>query len=523
MSKYFTVPMESWLLLPPALWTLFSIIRLFYFLLTYYCTTNLKAVPGPVTQAPVEFTKYDWPILRSAVWFFRRRGDFLVEGIRASATGNFSFYVGQKHVVCISGFQGRKTFFESKDLNLAAGFVELLAGIPSSGNPTGEESWARRFKKQIINLSHQTFLLRGLRNWTADIQEMCEELGGRPPLINLDGWNVVDPFDRMYELIYKLTTRLVGSTEIAEDRELLRWSLSVFERLERSGSTARIVFPWLITFNYIASLALGARLYIALLRVIQKRNGRKHNEDAVGYLLKNGWDPEEIVKFQMAALWAGILSTAANASWLLVILASNPESKEVCVREIDTVIAKHRVSRSQSPLDVLKELSLETWESEFPQLDSCLREGIRLATPGTAFRKNISGKDIVIGNTGEVIPNGSFAAYIMDDVHLNPGIYPQPLRYDPSRFTELDDASKLRQPYNYLGWGAGRHLCVGTRVAKLKITMIMAHMLACFDFELSDKHGNPNHTNPTLPSRNWHKAGKPTVPIYLRYKPRRGS
>lgn len=141
---------------------------------------------------------------------------------------------------------------------------------------------------------------------------------------------MVDPFDSIYELIYKLTMRLVGSTEIAEDRELLRWSPSVFERLEKSGSNARIIFPWLITFNYIASLALGARLYLALLRVIQQRNGRKHKEDAVGHLLKDGWDPEEIVKvspiysihdlchraneqFQTAALWAGILRTAANA------------------------------------------------------------------------------------------------------------------------------------------------------------------------------------------------------------------
>lgn len=96
-----------------------------------------------------------------------------------------------------------------------------------------------------------------------------------------------------------------------------------------------------------------------------------------------------------------------------MILSSHPEWKAVCVREIDTVIAKHRASPSQSPLDVLQELSLETWEIEFPRLDSCLREGILLVTRGTTFRKNISGKDVVIGNTGEVIPNGSFAAYMM--------------------------------------------------------------------------------------------------------------
>lgn len=45
----------------------------------------------------------------------------LREGTAKSPTGIFSFFVGKKHVVSVSGEVGRKTFYESKDLNLSAG------------------------------------------------------------------------------------------------------------------------------------------------------------------------------------------------------------------------------------------------------------------------------------------------------------------------------------------------------------------------------------------------------------------
>lgn len=58
------------------------------------------------------------------------------------------------------------------------------------------------------------------------------------------------------------------------------------------------------------------------------------------------------------------------------------------------------------------------------------------------------------------------------------------------------------------------------RLAKLEITLIVAYFMARFDFELSDKQGNPSKEMPQLPGRNEHTAKKSKVPVYLRYKPR---
>jgi len=58
------------------------------------------------------------------------------------------------------------------------------------------------------------------------------------------------------------------------------------------------------------------------------------------------------------------------------------------------------------------------------------------------------------------------------------------------------------------------------RLAKLEITLIAAYLMARFDFELSDKQGNPRSEMPHLPGRNEHTVKKSKVPVYLRYKPR---
>jgi cytochrome P450 len=139
-------------------------------------------------------------------------------------------------------------------------------------------------------------------------------------------------------------------------------------------------------------------------------------------------------------------------------LSIYPEWQDKVRAEIDSVISKHRKSPSQSRYDVLDSLSLDAWETEFTLIDLSLRESIRVGSPGTSFRKNTSGADIPIGKTGKVIPDGAFATFLMDDVHLSSQIYPDPLKFDPGRHLP-DRAEDKKTPNAFLGWGTGRHPC----------------------------------------------------------------
>lgn len=154
-----------------------------------------------------------------------------------------------------------------------------------------------------------------------------------------------------------------------------------------------------------------------------------------------------------------------------MFLAYSSQWRQRCSDEVDRVIAAHRrqqqaESYQSGPNEVLESLSLQEWESKFPILGMCLRETIRIALPGAMFRRNVSGNDIHIGTSGEVIPPNAYAAYIVADAHLDPGLYKSPETFDPSRW-DVDETSQSQgvgkatteKQHDYLGWGSGRHLC----------------------------------------------------------------
>lgn len=78
--------------------------------------------PSFPNTAPKLLTRDSWPVV--GVWkFFSDRSNFVQDATTKTKTGNFSFYFGKHQIVGMSGLEGRKTFFESKQLNMAEGRV----------------------------------------------------------------------------------------------------------------------------------------------------------------------------------------------------------------------------------------------------------------------------------------------------------------------------------------------------------------------------------------------------------------
>ncbi|KAI9042985.1 uncharacterized protein KD926_004776 [Aspergillus affinis] len=126
-------------------------------------------------------------------------------------------------------------------------------------------------------------------------------------------------------------------------------------------------------------------------------------------------------------------------------------------QEVDQVVANYRKGK-QSTEQVLQTLDLHAWEQEFPLIDACLLETTRMRGGSFLFRKNISRTDMPIGDTGEVIQAGAYVTYHSDETHMDPSIYPDPLRWDPGRF--LSDRAEHRKEFmGYVGFGLGRRTC----------------------------------------------------------------
>jgi cytochrome P450 len=137
------------------------------------------------------------------------------------------------------------------------------------------------------------------------------------------------------------------------------------------------------------------------------------------------------------------------ASWLITFLGGHPDWCAKATAEVQALIASHppgTVAAATSASAHLATIPLEVWETETPVLDSIIRETLRVAQSHAAVRLNL-GPEVYID--GKVIPTGAYVVYPFSDVHLDPELYPDPWKFDPSR-TESNSS------FGYVGWGTGK-------------------------------------------------------------------
>ncbi|KAM7188951.1 Cytochrome P450 [Naviculisporaceae sp. PSN 640] len=538
------LPQATHLWYPPVASVLHILPYLIPFLLVSFSNRLFFKSPSQTPgRSPRLWRTYHWPVIGSSIAYFNKRKDMILEGRDTVPGRYFSFFVGAKHVVALSGLEGRKMFFENKQLNLAQGSVELLMGKPPSlKNP--DDYGLTYLVKPLSALLQSHELSKRVPRISKDVDLFTQKLLAQPPSRSNPEWRVTNIYDSGPHLAFGLMHRAVGFTEMADSPSLIRKTRNFYHRFEKHTSSAHIIFPWLITPSYLTQGFLAARMWWDMYSILSnRRQTPKHDkqkveyDDAIQVLIDKGSSNYDIMQFVFFLFIAGLGTTSFGVSWMVILLARHPEWQARCREEVQHAIHKARQHPQQSDNEVLATFTLQQWEgqstngNEFPVLNACLKEALRILLPGAMFRKNISGKDIIIpvdcerGTGEQVIPTGAYAVYSVADTHMDDKLYPEAERYDPSRWLEEDDARRGQQePHTYLAWGSGRHACAGQRLARLLVSITSAHMLANFDFELSDQDGNEN-TDGSLPpwSTNSHRLEVNDEPIFVRYKPGKAS
>lgn len=313
-------------------------------------------------------------------------------------------------------------------------------------------------------------LAEGLPQMLKDVRGMLDGLAANPT-------QLTDPFDSIYKMVFKVTMRMLACNEIANDDVLLYKTLSLFEDVEAAATPLAIMFPWLPVPAKVKKLYGGIRLYFIFKRVVDERHRQgERGTDALQYLIDQGDSIQDIISFVLGALFAGQLNSGVNAAWVLVYLANKPFWLDRVRDEIKAVADRYAPDRSQPLKERLMHVPEEAWENEFTIINMCLKDSIRLQLSGTAFRKNVSGRDIPLDSAGsEVIPKDAYVAFPTGDVHYNSEIFDDPDEWDPSRYMS-DRAEDQRRQYGWFGWGVARHPCLGMRFAKLEIHLIVSYI-----------------------------------------------
>ncbi|OJZ83139.1 hypothetical protein ASPFODRAFT_194566 [Aspergillus luchuensis CBS 106.47] len=376
----------------------------------------------------------------------------------SSPTGNYSFYLGRDRVVGLSGPQGRKTFFESCDLDLDAGSNWFLpwAGLALQADNLSSDAHPSHLRSVV-----RTTLLRtqGLGSIPAIIESYTTAT-----LNHIAANDLFDPFRELTWSFTQSALAAMGISELAGSSELSRRVSDMLGALEGTFTVIDIVVPWPLNPWIVSTLITLARLYCLMSKIIcnRKQKQKPHrdhpgNHGMLQDLIDRGWSTEAILQVVLGAAFGAQGNTPTVTSWTLIGLSTDGHWLGQVRQEVSQVIFKYQ-NYGESADQVLRSLSMHTWEHEFPLLHACLLESIRLAVLPVVFRKNISTTYIRIGDTGEVIPPGAYATYDFRDGARDPDIYPDPQRWDPGRFLP-ERAEHMKDANAFTGFGGGRHRC----------------------------------------------------------------
>lgn len=294
-------------------------------------------------------------------------------------------------------------------------------------------------------------------------------------------------FEMMVEVTERMIARwqpLVGSGQpIVVDQEMVRLTMSIIgramfsidlgEEMEEVGRAIQGAFAFIPErFNNPLSLPLSVPLpahqrFKRNLGVIEDfiaariAEGRRNPEqgDLLSILLKaqdedSGYQmSEQQLRDEVITLFfAGFETTARSLTWGWYLLGSHPqvyarlqdEARQVLGKRLPTVEDLYRLEYTRMVID----------------------ETLRLYPPTAMLARQNLEEDQIGGYS---VPPGSLVILLPFAVHRYPGIWPEPERYDPERFSA--ETASQRPKSAYIPFASGPRVCLGNNFALMEMAL----------------------------------------------------
>ncbi len=204
-------------------------------------------------------------------------------------------------------------------------------------------------------------------------------------------------------------------------------------------------------------------------QIDELRGSGELGEDILSLLLSardeagNGMSDQELQDELKTLLIAGNVSTSTAMAWAFYWLHREPETLSRLQAELTAL---------NTPLPHPQELL------SLPYLTAVCEEALRLypVTPGVGrkLRRPLQLLEYTL-------PSGVVVHPAIPLAHLNPELYPDPLRFQPERFLKSKPT-----PFEYLPFGGGMRRCIGAAFATAEMKIVLGTILSQHRFDLAE-------------------------------------
>uniref|UniRef100_A0A0D3GRP4 Cytochrome P450 n=1 Tax=Oryza barthii TaxID=65489 RepID=A0A0D3GRP4_9ORYZ len=282
---------------------------------------------------------------------------------------------------------------------------------------------------------------------------------------------------------------------VGDDHRRVRGALAQFlrpEMLRRSGAAAfadMLEGLWAVPLDlpftaFRRSLRASARARRLLAATVREKKANLEqgesspSDDLISYLVSlrdgdgGGGRPllteEEIIDNSIVCLTAGHDTSAILLTFMVRHLADDPA----------TLAAMHEeIARSKRDGEAL------TWEdvARMKLTWRVAQETLRMVPPVFgSFRRALEDVEL---DGGYVIPKGWQVFWAPCVTHMDPAIYHDPDKFDPSRF-DAQAAASAPPPYSFVAFGGGPRICPGMELARVETLVTMHYLVRHFRWRL---------------------------------------
>ncbi|PON71460.1 Cytochrome P450, E-class, group I [Parasponia andersonii] len=233
-----------------------------------------------------------------------------------------------------------------------------------------------------------------------------------------------------------------------------------------SVSDATISFPFMIPgTRYYKGIKARQRLLKTYREIIdRRRSGKEASEDFLQSMLERDSLPPneklsdaELMDNLLTMIISGETTTAAAMMWSVKFLDENREVQDK-LREEQLSIARNKPVEASLTLDDISKMSYG-WK--------VAKETLRMSNIVLWYPRVVL-SDCKI--EGHEIRKGWYVNVDATRIHYDPDLYPNPMKFNPSRFDEI------QKPYSFIPFGAGPRTCIGINLAKLTM-LVFLHRL----------------------------------------------
>jgi cytochrome P450 len=202
----------------------------------------------------------------------------------------------------------------------------------------------------------------------------------------------------------------------------------------------------------------------------RRAEGPGRAEDLLDYMIAavdadtgRRMSPQDLLHNMQFFIVAGHETTALALSWALFLLANDRETQGRVAAEARGVLG----GRAAGAEDL----------ERLPLVEQVLEEAMRLYPPVGFLARNVLAPDRLYDR--DIAPNDTVFLNIYA-LHRHRMLWDDPDAFDPRRFAPETAAGRDR--YQYLPFGAGPRICVGANFAMMQARIILATLVARFDF-----------------------------------------